>query len=114
MAEPSSSETLAAAELSDAAVALFGSDLTAEVYAKRLTDAELSPDAIKYLAHTLGAGKCIEWSLACIRSLAPSPAASEHEAALQAVERWLADPTDAHRRACKTAGEEAKLTRPEG
>jgi hypothetical protein len=105
----SPSETLAAADLSGEALAIFRPDLTSEAFTKELSKAALFPDAIAYLAHTLPTRDCVKWSLSCIRALQPK-ANGPNDEALAAVDRWLSDPSDPHRRACKAAGEKAGLS----
>lgn len=108
MAE-SVSETLTAAELSEDAAVLFDNEeMPAEGYMKKLSQAGLFSDAVKFRAHTLSGRECVAWSLSCVRLLQPNPKPAEQDA-LKAVERWLAEPTEAHRRTCKSAAEIAEL-----
>lgn len=108
-----SSEELSSLDLSEDATALFMDGLNADEYVKKLASAGLFQDAVIYLGHTLPASECAAWSLSCVRQLAAGPAGRE-QSALNAVERWLAEPTDEHRRTCKSAAEEAGLTTPAG
>lgn len=101
--------TLEAAELSKGAASLFHEGLTREGYIAKLSEGALFDDALKYTAHTLGGRPCIEWALSCARQLQPHPKPQEQEA-FTAVEKWLADPTDANRRTAKFASEKAQLT----
>lgn len=106
MAEPS--ETLAAAELSQEAADLYAPDATHDSFIKKLSAGALFADAVTYTAHTLTPQACVKWSLSCLRTLQTKtnePGAH----AISAVDQWLADPSDAHRRACKAAAEKAGL-----
>jgi len=70
-------------------------------------------EAINQQARSLQPRACIEWSLACIRKLQSKPEPPEQQA-LDAVEKWLADPSDANRRTAKAASDEAGLRTPAG
>lgn len=106
-------ELLESAELSDEATGLFHAELTPEQYVAKLSEVDLFPDALKYLAHTLAGRASIAWSLSCLRSLQPNPNRREQEA-LTAIETWLADPSDANRRTAQFASENANLATPAG
>lgn len=103
------SETVAQAELSPEAVELFGPDLAADVYAKKLSAAELYPDAVAFTAHGLGAFDSIKWASACLRTLLQSSSATTASEAMASVDAWLAEPNDHSRRASKAAAEKAGL-----
>jgi hypothetical protein len=101
------------ADLSEDAHRLLSPGETSAAFLKNLAGAGLFPDAVKFLAHSLGGRKCISWSLACLGELKPAPPKQE-ELAFAAVEKWLADPNDANRRAAQNAAEQAKLSTPAG
>ncbi len=107
------SNTLRSADLSEDAIELVGNEPNADRYLGKLSEAGLLVDAVKYLAHTLGGRSCIAWSLSCVRLLEPNPKADQQQV-LMAVEKWLADPTDANRRTAKFAAEEAEVSTPAG
>lgn len=109
-----SAETLALAGLSDEAKPLLGEDATPVGRIQKLAAAGLFPDAIKYLAHSLDARSCIAWALACARQLPAADRTPAELDALLAVEKWLAEPTDANRRASQFASEAAELSSPPG
>lgn len=115
MAEPnpnsklSPSEILERAELSDDAKKIFREEVSSEQYISSLSGANLFSDAVKYRAHSLPPRSCIEWSVSSIRQLQPKPGPPE-EQALQAIEKWIAEPNDANRRLCKTLAEQAPLS----
>lgn len=70
-------------------------------------------EAINQQARSLQPRACIEWSLACLRKLQPQVEPPEQKA-LKAVEKWLADPSDANRRAAKAVSDETGLSTPAG
>jgi hypothetical protein len=106
-------KTLQSAELSEDAIGLLGNEPNRDRDVAKLSEAGLLIDAVKYLAHTLGGRLCIAWSLSCVRLLEPNPEPDEQQA-LTAIEKWLADPTDANRRTAKFAAEQAELSTPAG
>ena len=108
-----SSETLALAGLSDDAICVLSEYSTPMANVEKLSSVGLFPDAIKYLAHSLEGRSCIVWSLSCARRLHANATPVEQNAMLS-VEKWLAEPTDAHRRAAQAAAEEARLSSPAG
>ena len=108
-----SPEIVAIAELSEDANRAFRENSSPAEYLAQLSDAGLFPDAVKYWAHALEGRSCVLWSLSCIRKLRPDPAPPE-QAAIQAIEKWLAEPNDENRRAAKLAAEEADLSTPAG
>jgi hypothetical protein len=119
MAEPKgqlstpSSQTIAIAGLTDDAKHLVAEGSTPAARVGQLASIGLFPDAIKYLAHSFAGRPCIAWSLSCARELQPDVTPAEQNA-FMAVEKWLADPSDANRRASGFASEEAQLSTPAG
>lgn len=106
-------ETLSVAELSEEAKPILRDDSTPTGFVVDLAKAGLYTDALKQLAHALGGRRCIGWSLASIRKLQPKPAEKEQRA-LATVEKWLAEPNDANRRAAQKAAEKAQISTPAG
>jgi hypothetical protein len=105
-------EIAAVADLGDEAQGVLRPETGAERFVRDLAKAELFPDALKVLAHALGGRQCIGWSLACLEAL--HPATPKEAIAIEAVEKWLAEPNDTNRRATQGAAEEAKLSTPAG
>jgi hypothetical protein len=71
-------------------------------------------DAIRFLAYALPKREAVWWACACARGVLgdrPEPAAA---AALQAAEKWVADPSEDNRRAAMPAGEAAGMGTPAG
>ena len=103
----------AGAALSEGAVAALKPDATAVDFMGALTNLEMFSDAIKFLAQALEPKKSVAWSLKSIKEVAP-PEAPEEKSALTAVEKWVAEPNDKHRRSAKSASEEAGVDTPAG
>jgi hypothetical protein len=83
-------------------------------YLDRLVQQQLFPDAVKFVAHALPKSEAIRWSCQCARqAYGPNPAPPA-AAALQAVEQWLADPSEANRRAAWSAAQAADVGTPAG
>ncbi len=70
-----------------------------------LTGHRLHQDAVLLLAHALTEQEAVWWACRCLRDSGEGDAASQ--AALQAVERWVTDPCEEHRRAGYQAAEAA-------
>ncbi|HEY1376810.1 MAG TPA: hypothetical protein VGF55_08440 [Gemmataceae bacterium] len=97
---------------------------TLDVEAKNLLDDRLTPkayldlliekgqltDAIRVLAYGLPKPEAVWWACQCVRGLSGSPLPPPALAAVQAAEKWAADPSDDNRRACLKAGEAADFT----
>src|SRR5947209_13926556 len=60
------------------------------------------PDAIRFLAAALAKREAVWWACLCIRAALPAPPALAL-AALEAAERWVAEPREPNRRACREA-----------
>lgn len=103
----------AAAQLSEAA-APPADDLSPGAFLGRLVDAGLKVDALKFLAHALPKREAVWWGARCTRLACGESLSPVEQAALEAAERWCADPTDERRRAAMQAAEAAKFDRPAG
>lgn len=106
------SEIAALAELGEEAQGVLRPDVNSASFVKDLAKAGLFPDALKMLAHALGGRKCIAWSITCLEDLKTST--PKQEVAIAAVQKWLAEPNDANRRAAHDSAEEAKIATPAG
>jgi hypothetical protein len=99
----------AAAELGEQAAALVRPDLPPAGFISLLLEQQLFPDAVRFLAHALPKREAVWWAWICAKRSAgenPKPAI---RAALDATEQWIAQPTEAHRRAAKAAADEAGM-----
>jgi hypothetical protein len=72
-----------------------------------LAEGGLYPDALKFLAHLLPRREAVWWAWMCAKREAPADMPSQIEMALKATEKWIAEPTDEHRRAAMKAAEAA-------
>jgi hypothetical protein len=88
---------------------LLRDGLTPRQYLDGLLEKQLYLDAVRFLAHALPKREGFWWACLCARG-APAPQA----AALQAAERWVADPSEANRRAAQEAAEAAGVGTPAG
>lgn len=80
----------------------------------RLIEHRLHPDAVLLVAGVLPRREAVWWACRCVRlAHGPNPPAAV-AAALQAAERWAADPSEDHRRAAFTAAGEAGFGTPAG
>ncbi|MBZ5585801.1 MAG: hypothetical protein LAQ30_27140 [Acidobacteriia bacterium] len=97
----------AAAELSEPALALVGPDTDPREYVGLLVERKLYPDAVRFLAHALPKREAVWWAWVSARRTAGEKPAPPIKAALDATERWIAQPTEPNRRAAMAAAEKA-------
>jgi hypothetical protein len=95
------------AGVSDEARALLRSGQPPRDYVAALVAAELYPDAVRFLAHAIPKREAVWWAWFCARRAAGAEPAAPARAALDATERWIAQPNDEHRRAAMVAAEAA-------
>jgi|SRR5215831_5289314 len=96
--------------LGDTAGRLLTAELTADKYLELLIQNKQYIDAVRVLAYALPLREAITWSNSCARqSSGPNPA-EKLTAALDAVDRWLAEPSDDNRRAAMKAAEQAEFS----
>jgi hypothetical protein len=100
--------------LDDAAKKLLRPEWTPAQYLASLMESHLEMDAIRFLAHALPKREAVWWACLCVRSVhGPTPPAAT-AAALQAAEKWVADPSEDHRRAAMAAADAVGLADPAG
>jgi hypothetical protein len=101
-------------EVGDDARALLGDKLTSDAYLELLLQQQLHDDALKFVAHWLPKREAVWWGCLCVwKTRRPNPPEKE-AAAIQAAVRWVADPTERHRRRCEIAGQTAGAGTPAG
>jgi hypothetical protein len=104
----------AAAELGDEAIALVSPDLKPRAFLDLLMDKEQFPDAVRFLAHCLPKREAVWWSWVCARRFCGPEPAPKFKTALDATEKWIAQPNDDNRRVAMKAAEFAGLGTPAG
>ena len=116
-AQQPNSKTLAVAsvaELEDEALALLRPDIQPPEYINLLMENNLFADAVRFVAHALPKREGVWWGWICAKKSSgenPPPAV---KASLEATEKWIAQPTDEHRRAAYDAADAAPFTTPAG
>jgi hypothetical protein len=75
---------------------------------------EQFPDAARFLAHALPKREAVWWACLCARQAAGANLPAKPAAALQAAERWAADPSEDNRRKAQAAAEAAEMGTPAG
>lgn len=97
------------AELGPEALALARPDLHPQDYINLLLEKKLFPDAVRFVAHALPKREAVWWGWVCARRAAGDNAPPKIKAALEATEKWIAQPTEEHRRAAMTAANQADV-----
>lgn len=94
----SASDLAESADLESPATDLLEEGMRPEAFVERLREQELWTEAIAVMARALPVREAIGWACLCDRSTPPEEDDPRHEALLTAVERWIREPTDEHRR----------------
>jgi hypothetical protein len=101
-------------ELGPAAAALLQPTLLPRPFLDMLIEKGHHEDAARFTAHALPRREAIWWGCLCARTAYGGSPPEKEAAALQAVEAWVARPTDEQRRAAFKAGEVATFKNPTG
>jgi len=107
-------ELAAAAELGVEARALLAPDLAPRAFVQRLLEAGHHPDAIRLLAHALPRREAVWWAWVTAKRASGAEPAPPIRASLEATEKWIAQPTDANRRAAFEKAQAADIGTPAG
>lgn len=100
--------------LSDGAKALLRPEHQPKQFLNLLIDKKLTADAVQMIAHYLPKRQAVWWACHCaLESAGPQPK-PEVVKAVQAAERWVAQPTEENRRATQPAAEDADTSSPAG
>lgn len=91
------------AELSDGARQMALSGLPARTLVEQLVRTGEVRPAISALAQVLPKAEAIAWALGSIRGVKPAMQKPGAEPAVQAIEKWLAEPDEERRRAAREA-----------
>src|SRR5215831_10338486 len=100
--------------LGDTARKLLTPELTAGKYLQLLIQNKQYIDAVRLLAYALPTKEAIMWANSCARQFCEANPAEKLSAAVDAVDRWLAEPNDENRRAALKAAEGAEFGTPAG
>lgn len=74
---------------------------TPATFLRALVEAELYPDALAVIAHTLPTRLLIWWGTLCVRGLTSERLPPHGQANFDAVVRWVRDPSEANREAAR-------------
>src|ERR1051326_3293749 len=100
-------EICAVSELGDEAKASLRDGATPRGFLNALIENRHFPDAVRFLAHCLPKREAVWWGWICARRSAGAEPAEKIKRALDATEKWIAQPTEEHRRAAMRAAQEA-------
>ncbi len=100
---------VAVAELGEEAMALLRADLHPLDFVALLMEKALFPDAVRFIAHALPKREAVWWAWVCARRSAGENPQPKIKAALDATEKWIAQPNDDNRRSAMAAAQEAEL-----
>ena len=97
------------AELGEEAMALVRPDLHPLDFVALLMEKKFYPDAVRFIAHALPKREAVWWAWVCARRSAGEQPPPKIKGALDATERWVAQPTEDNRRLAMAAAEKAEL-----
>jgi|GEM_PF-1357308 len=111
---PMAAEICQRYEPDEEALSCLQDGVTAVEFLESLAERGLWSEAVKFLAQALPKRDAIAWASQCVRheSKADSPPTSL--AALDAVDTWLSNPSEDHRRAAQVAADRAGAGTPAG
>jgi hypothetical protein len=93
---------------------LLRDHLTPKQFLDLLLEKRRLPDAARLVAHALPKREAVWWACLCARRAYGPSASPAAGSALQAAERWAADPGEANRRAAQAAADAAGVATPAG
>jgi hypothetical protein len=102
------------AELDEEARKLLTPTTPPRAFLQIMTERELYADAVRFLAHALPRREAVWWAWVCARRAAGEAPRAEIQAALDATERWIREPSDGNRRLAMQRGEAADFGTPAG
>jgi len=74
-----------------------------------LMEKTLYPDAVRFIAHALPKREAVWWGWVCARRSAGEHPPPKIKAALEATEKWIAQPNEDNRRSAMAAAQKAEL-----
>jgi hypothetical protein len=99
----------AVAELGEEAMALLRPELHPLDFVALLMEKALFPDAVRFIAHALPKREAVWWAWVCARRSGGENPQPKIKAALDATEKWIAQPNDDNRRSAMAAAQKAEL-----
>ena len=102
------------AELGEEASASLNPTVQPADFLHLLVEKKLYPDAVRFLAHALPRRESVWWAWVCARRAAGDKPPAKIKAALDATEKWIAQPNDENRRAVMKAAQAAGFHTPAG
>jgi hypothetical protein len=105
-------EILAAANVSEEAKAIFTPDLGPSKFVRLLESDNLFKDAVQFLAHGLPIEIAVKWACACSRELLSPDRLERAKESLDSVEAWLKTPDDNNRWSARGAADKSGLSSP--
>jgi hypothetical protein len=106
---PNATQIVALAGLEEESAALLRENQPAREYLTLLIEKGLFADAVRFLAHALPKREAVWWAWFCARRSAGAEPAPNVKAALDATEKWIAQPNETNRRAAKESADAATL-----
>lgn len=114
IANSKTAEICSVAELSPEAQALLTPSVPPPDFVRQLVEKTLFADAVRFLAHALPKREAVWWAWVSARRAAGDNPPPAIKSSLEATEKWIAQPTDEHRRAAYAAAKTAELRTPAG
>ncbi len=105
-------DIIAAANVSEEAKAIFKPDLGPSRFVHLLESNNLFKDAIQFLAHGLPIEIAVKWASACARELLLPDRLERSKESLEHVEAWLKTPDESNRWNARTAADKSGLSSP--
>jgi hypothetical protein len=97
------------AELGEEAMALLRPEMHPLDFVALLMEKALYPDAVRFIAHALPKREAVWWGWVCARRAAGDNPQPKIKAALDATEKWIAQPSEDNRRSAMAAAQKAEL-----
>src|ERR1017187_7742771 len=102
------------AELGEEAMALLRPEMHPLDFVALLMEKALYPDAVRFIAHALPKREAVWWGWVCARRAAGDNPQPKIKAALEATEKWIAQPSEDNRRGAMAAAQKAELGKAAG
>jgi hypothetical protein len=107
-------QLISVAGLDDEARGLLREGMSPREYLDLLIESGRLPDAVRLISHALPKRESVWWAWVCARRASGTEPAPAVRGALEAAEKWIAQPTDENRRAAMKTAEAAGFETPAG